>query len=86
MPPAYSFVGSREAFCSETLDYIGNLQKAGVTAHVDVYPTGIHAFDIGYPYWRISRAAIAEFERQFLYAAVHYKCDNTITEDATIHD
>lgn len=40
LPPAYTFVGDREPFYCETLTYIENLKKAGVPAHVDVYPTG----------------------------------------------
>ncbi|MBR4888397.1 MAG: alpha/beta hydrolase [Clostridia bacterium] len=72
LPPAYSFVGRREAFYCETLAYIANLQAAGVTAHVDVYPCGTHGFDIAFPHWRVSRKAIAEFEKQYLYAAEHY--------------
>jgi acetyl esterase/lipase len=46
LPPAYTFVGDAEPFYCETLDYIKELRKAGVTANVDVYPGGYHAFDI----------------------------------------
>ena len=73
MPPAYTFVGDREPFYCETLTYIENLKKAGVPAHVDVYPTGFHAFDMLLPFRRISRQAITEFEKQYLYAAEHYR-------------
>ena len=73
LPPAYTFVGDREPFYCETLTYIENLKKAGVPAHVDVYPTGFHAFDMLLPFCRISRQAIAEFEKQYLYAAEHYR-------------
>ena len=48
-------------------------EKAGVTAYVDVYPTGFHAFDMLLPFRRISRQAITEFEKQYLYAAEHYR-------------
>ncbi len=72
LPPAYTFVGDREPFYCETLAFIENLQKAGVTAHVDVYPTGFHAFDMLLPFRKISKQAIAEFEKQYLYAAAHY--------------
>ena len=73
LPPAYTFVGDREPFYCETLTYIENLKKAGVPAHVDVYPTGFHAFDMLLPFRRISRQAITEFEKQYLYAAEHYR-------------
>lgn len=72
LPPAYTFVGDREPFYCETLAYIENLKKAGVPAHVDVYPTGFHAFDMLLPFRKISRQAIAEFEKQYLYAVEHY--------------
>jgi len=69
LPPTYTFVGDREPFYCETLAYIENLKKAGVPAHVDVYSTGFHAFDMLLPFRKISRQAIAEFEKQYLYAA-----------------
>lgn len=72
LPPAYTFVGDREAFYCETLTFVENLKSAGVPAHVDVYPTGFHAFDMLLPFRKISKQAIAEFEKQYLYAAEHY--------------
>ena len=72
LPPAYTFVGEREPFYCETMTYIEHLQKAGIPAHADVYPTGFHAFDMLLPFRKISRRAIAEFEKQYLYAAEHY--------------
>lgn len=69
LPPCYTFVGSKEPFFCETLAYVENLKKAGVNAHVDIYPTGFHAFDMLTPFRRVSRRAIAEFERQFCIAA-----------------
>lgn len=72
LPPAYTFVGDREPFYCETLQYIENLKKAGVPAHVDVYKTGFHAFDMLMPFRKISKQAIAAFEAQYLYAQEHY--------------
>lgn len=72
LPPAYTFVGDGEAFYCETLTYIEDLKKAGVSAHVDVYKTGLHAFDMLMPFRRISRQAIAAFEKQYLYAQENY--------------
>ena len=54
------------------MTYIDNLKKAGVPARVDVYPTGFHAFDMLLPFRRISRQAVAAFEKQYLNAAEHY--------------
>ena len=73
LPPAYTFVGDREPFCCETIAYIENLQKANVPARVDVYPSGFHAFDMLLPFRKISKAAIREFEKQYLYAAENYR-------------
>ena len=72
LPPAYTFVGDREVFYCETLTFIENLRSAGVSAHVDVYPTGFHAFDMLLPFRKISKDAIAAFEAQYRYAAEHY--------------
>ena len=73
LPPAYTFIGNREPFYCETMTYVENLRRAGVPACVDVYPAGFHAFDMLLPMRRISRQAIAAFERKFLCAAEHYR-------------
>ena len=73
LPLSYTFVGDQEPFYCETLAYIENLKKEGVPAHVDVYPTGFHAFNMLLPFCRISRQAITEFEKRYLYAAEHYR-------------
>ena len=67
LPPCYTFVGDKEPFYCETLAYIDNLKKAGIPAHVDVYPTGFHAFDMLTPLRKISKQAIAEFESHYLH-------------------
>jgi len=72
LPPCYTFVGDREAFFCETLSYVENLKSAGVAAHADVYPTGLHAFDMLTPWRKISKQAAKEFEKQYRYAAEHY--------------
>ena len=72
LPPAYTFVGEHEAFYCETLTYIDNLQKAGIPAHVDIYPTGLHAFDMLLPFHPMSKHAAQIFEERYLYAAENY--------------
>jgi acetyl esterase/lipase len=72
LPPAYTFVGDAEPFYCETLDYIDALRKAGVTANVDVYPEGYHAFDMMNPYDTMSIRAAKKFCKEFLYAKEHY--------------
>ena len=72
LPPAYTFVGDIEPFYCETLTYIENLHKAGIEAKVDVYPYRFHAFDMMMPFKKVSKEAIAEFEKQFCYAVKHF--------------
>ena len=72
LPPAYTFVGTGEPFYQETMDYIDNLNKAGVEAKADVYVSNIHAFDMLYPNTPISQTAIRRFEENFAYAVENY--------------
>lgn len=80
MPPCYTFVAEEEPFYCETLDYVKRLQKAGVTARVDVYKGGCHAFDMMRPWKKISKAAVAAFEKEFLYAKEHCFAQNNLTD------
>lgn len=75
LPPAYTFVGKREPFYCETVTYIKNLRRAGVEAKIDIYDSGMHAFDMLTPHRKISRAAAREFEKQYLIAAEHYRAE-----------
>lgn len=65
LPPAYTFVGRREPFYCETLAYVEALRDAGIEAEIDVYETGMHAFDMLLPVRKISRQAAKRFEEQF---------------------
>ena len=65
LPPCYTFVGDGEPFYAETLKYVDDLRRAGVTAEVDVYHTDVHAFDMLYPDEEISKEAIAKLEQHF---------------------
>lgn len=72
LPPAYTFVGDIEPFYCETLTFIENLKKAGIEAKVDVYEDCFHAFDMYLPFSEKTKKAIAEFEKNYLYAAENY--------------
>lgn len=72
LPPAYTFVGDIEPFYCETLSFVENLRKAGVKAKVDVYPKCFHAFDMMTPFRKVSKQAVAVFEKEYLYATEHY--------------
>lgn len=82
LPPAYTFVGDREPFYCETVQYIENLKRAGIPAHMDVYKSGFHAFDLLQPYRRISKQAAESFEQQFLYARDRYFAKNQSNDSA----
>lgn len=62
LPPCYTFVADGEPFYSETLQYVQNLQAAGVEAEVDVYHMDSHAFDMLRPKEETSKLAIKRFE------------------------
>ena len=72
LPPAYTFVGDGEPFYQETLDFIKNLNDAGVEASVDVYHTDMHAFDMMDQKLDISIKATKKFNEKFAYAKEHY--------------
>ena len=72
LPPTYTFVGDIEPFYCETITFVENLKKAGVEAKVDVYEKCFHSFDMILPYKKKSKKAIAEFEKQYLYAVENY--------------
>lgn len=72
LPSAYTFVGDGEPFYQETLDFIKNLNDAGVEASVDVYHTDMHAFDMMDQKLDISIKATKKFNEKFAYAKEHY--------------
>ncbi len=72
LPPAYSFIGTKDAFLSETCEYINNLKRAGVEAKVDIYDGMFHAFDMLFPFKKKSRLAIKNFEENFEFAMKNY--------------
>lgn len=65
LPPCYTFVGDIEPFYCETLTYVENLKKAGISAEADVYHKCFHAFDMLMPWKQVSRQAAHQFEIQF---------------------
>lgn len=72
LPPAYTFVGDIEPFYCETLTYIENLKQSGIRAKVDVYKNWFHAYDLFFPYTKIAKKAIKNFEKEYLYATKNY--------------
>ena len=72
LPPCYTYVGTIEPFCRETVDYVERLKQAGIEAEADVYPDWFHAYDLIFPMKKVSREAIGKFEQHFAYAVAHY--------------
>lgn len=77
LPPAYTFVGDIEPFYCETLAFVENLNKAGVSAKVDIYPKWFHGYDLVLPFSKASKKAIRKFEEEYLFAAEHYFAEQT---------
>ncbi len=76
LPPAYTFVGTKEPFYRETLSYINNLRNAGIEARCDVWEGCYHAFDMVRPDLAVSHKAAIKFEEWFDYAIENYRCCN----------
>jgi acetyl esterase/lipase len=68
LPPAYTFVWKDEPFYQETLDYVRNLEKAGIPAYADVYPGGYHALDMMEPDSKAAKLAKERFITVFEHA------------------
>lgn len=65
LPPCYTFVAQGEPFLAETLEYVRRLNEAGVEAEVDVFPAEMHAFDVMFPWKKVSKEAKASFLNHF---------------------
>ena len=72
LPPAYTFVGDGEPFYRETLTYIENLKKAGISAEIDIYHCDMHAFDMLKLQSKLAKKAAKVFNQHFQYAMDHY--------------
>ena len=76
LPPAYTFVGTKEPFYSETCTYIENLRAAGIEAGIDIYNSDMHAFDMMKPEQSLSKEAARNFNRNFEHAMKCYFAEN----------
>ena len=54
------------------MDYIENLQKAGVEAEADIYPKFYHAYDMMEPETKAAQTAAARFVEKFKEAKAKY--------------
>ena len=72
LPPTYTFVGNIEPFYDETIEYINNLKKAGISAKVDIYDGCFHAFDLFARKKEIGIKATNKWIEEFKYATKNY--------------
>lgn len=72
LPPTITFVGDIEPFKDETVEYVKNLEQAGVPVKFELFKGGYHGFDIINPNAELSKKATAFFIESFNYAVDHY--------------
>ena len=76
LPPCYTFVSEGEPFYAETLQYVKDLQDAGIEAYADIYPGNVHAFDIMMPWTSQAKKARTRFLEAFARAVSTYHAQN----------
>lgn len=72
LPPTVTFVGDLEPFRDETIEYVNNLRKAGVTVDFELYKGCYHGFDLMCSKADVSKRATSFFMISFKYAVEHY--------------
>lgn len=72
LPPAVTFVGDIEPFRDETIQYVENLKRAGISVDFEMFEGCYHGFDIINPKAEVSKKAISFFIHSFKYAVDHY--------------
>jgi acetyl esterase/lipase len=72
LPPTATFVGDLEPFKDETIAYVENLKKAGVTTKFKLYKNCFHGFDAVVPKAKISQKANKFILDEFSYAIDNY--------------
>jgi len=71
LPPAFTFVGSIDPFCDETIEYMENLKKAGVNAQYKVFDGCYHGFDI-----LVSKSTPAKEAKRLLMENFKFAAEN----------
>ena len=65
--------GGIEVFRDETIEYVKNLEKAGIPVEFKIFPGAYHMFDVYAPESRYAKEARAFFNKAFDYALAHYR-------------
>ena len=74
LPPTLTYVGTIEPFTDETIEYVNNLQKAGVEVHFKTFEGCFHGFDL------LSYSTPAKEAKQFLLDGFMYAVNNYTAE------
>lgn len=72
LPPFYTFVGDKEPFYSETVEFTRKAKKAGIDCKCDIYETDTHAFDIYLGYTEEGKRAREAFIENYEYVKEKY--------------
>jgi len=72
LPPTTTFIGSVDAFRDETIEYVENLQKAGVPVKFMLCQGGFHSSESLVPWAKVSKEARRFFMEAFDAACEHY--------------
>jgi acetyl esterase/lipase len=78
LPPAATFVGELDLFKQETIRYVENLRKAGVSVDFEIYEGCYHAFEQICPKAEISKKAVAFIVNSYKYAVKNYFAEQNI--------
>ncbi len=81
LPPLATFVGDLEPFRDETIEYVNNLEKAGVPVHFKIFKGCYHAFEQMCPKAEISIQANSFIFDSYKYAVKHYFTDQPYTTE-----
>jgi len=72
LPPTCTFVGDIEPFFDETVTYIKNLEKCGVSVYFEVFEGCYHAFDRMCPEAEVTREALSFLMDTFNFAVNNF--------------
>lgn len=76
LPPTLTYVGTIEPFTDETIEYVNNLEKAGVEVSFRTFEGCFHGFDL-LSFTTPAKEARAFLTEGFMYAVENYTAEQT---------